>query len=88
MTCWDRSGLDIPNRYGAFPFHPLPDTTDTAIYKPDFTRPNRAYFDFVDYVVDEAGKLGMLVALVPTWGRYVNGGEFKHSRSVPCWYDT
>lgn len=38
------------------------------------TRPNPAYFDFVDHVVALASSLDMTIAIVPTWGRYMNGG--------------
>ena len=37
------------------------------------TRPNEAYFRHIDWVVDEAHKRGITIALVPTWGRYING---------------
>jgi hypothetical protein len=50
-------------------------TAEQEQYRPDFTRPNPAYFEFVDFVVDEAAKMGIRVAMVPTWGRYINGGE-------------
>ncbi len=73
------SGLDLPNRFGAFPFHPISPQAEvkdgTGTYNPDLSRPNPAYFEFVDYVVDTAATLGIVVGLVPSWGRYVNGGE-------------
>ena len=34
----------------------------------DPTRPNEAFFDRVVEIVDEAGRLGLYVALVPAWG--------------------
>ena len=54
-------GLTEPNRYGALPLH----DNDPA-------RPNDAYFEHVDYVVDRAGELGMYVGLLPTWGDKFN----------------
>ncbi|TIC21872.1 hypothetical protein E3Q12_03076 [Wallemia mellicola] len=40
----------------------------------DPTQPIEEYFEYVDYVIDRAADYGILVALVPTWGRYVNCG--------------
>ncbi|KAK1925242.1 hypothetical protein DB88DRAFT_257238 [Papiliotrema laurentii] len=43
----------------------------------DLFAPNEEYFEFVDWIVDTAASLGIITALVPTWGRYVNGGYYK-----------
>ncbi|HEY7118860.1 MAG TPA: DUF4038 domain-containing protein [Tepidisphaeraceae bacterium] len=37
----------------------------------DANRPNDAYFDHIDYIIDDAAKYGITVALMPTWGRNV-----------------
>jgi hypothetical protein len=50
-------GLRVPNRYGELPLHDA-----------DPLRPNDAYFRHVDYVVDQAAALGLVVGLLPTWG--------------------
>jgi len=50
-------GLRAPNPYGNLPL-------DDA----DPLRPNDAYFRHVDYVVDKAESLGLVVGLLPTWG--------------------
>lgn len=39
----------------------------------DPTKPNPAFFDQVDFVVDEARQHGLYVALMPTWGTNVGG---------------
>lgn len=62
-------GLDYASRDGHYPFLPAPESTAEK-YVPDVTRINDKYFDFVDFCVDEAAKRGILVMLVPTWGRY------------------
>jgi hypothetical protein len=36
----------------------------------DPTRPNEKYFEHVDYVVDQAAALGLVIGMVPTWGTY------------------
>jgi len=53
-------GLDVPNAYGHLP-----------LIDKDPARPNEAYFAHVDWIVQRANALGMYVALLPTWGKYV-----------------
>lgn len=53
----ESDGLRTPNAYGALPFHQL-----------DPRQPNEAYFEHVDFVVREANRLGLHVAILPTWG--------------------
>jgi hypothetical protein len=50
-------GLRVPNRYGDLPLH-----------DGDPLRPDDAYFRHVDYVIDRAASLGLVVGLLPTWG--------------------
>lgn len=50
-------GLDTPSSNGALPLHGN-----------DPTRPNEAYFAFIDWVIQRAGELGFYIALLPTWG--------------------
>ncbi|ORY25529.1 hypothetical protein BCR39DRAFT_543890 [Naematelia encephala] len=61
--------LDFPNRFGQWPFE--------GGSKPDLSKPNLVYYEFVDWVIELASSLGLRVALVPTWGRYINGGYYK-----------
>lgn len=67
------SGLEYPNREGHFPFLPAQSST-SAKYVPDVGRPNPDYFAFIDRIVTLAATLGITITIVPTWGRYVNGG--------------
>jgi len=53
----ENDGLKIPNSYGETPLIDL-----------DPTKPNEAYFKHVDFVVDKANDLGLVVGLLPTWG--------------------
>ena len=57
-------GLETPNREGAVPLHDL-----------DPARPNPAYFELVDHLVDRAAAHGLHVALLPTWGSHVEDRE-------------
>jgi hypothetical protein len=65
-------GIDVPNAYGDLPL------VDKDPARPAVT-PGAApgnpqdydYWDHVDYVVDEANRLGLYVALLPTWARWL-----------------
>jgi len=50
-------GLTAPNAYG---HTPLKDN--------DPTRPNEGYFKHVDWVVNKAEELGLVIGMLPTWG--------------------
>ena len=54
-------GLNTPNAYGE---RPLLDN--------DPTRPNEAYFVYVDEIIQMAARHGLYVGLLPTWGDKVN----------------
>ena len=53
----EEDGLRVPNPYGHTPFDDF-----------DPTRPNEDYFKHVDWVIAKANSLGLVVALLPTWG--------------------
>ncbi len=50
-------GLRVPNYYG-----------DLPLIGEDPARPNEAYFKHVDYVVRKANGLGLVIAMLPSWG--------------------
>jgi hypothetical protein len=50
-------GLHTPNAYG-----------NTPLINDDPTKPNEAYFQHVDYIVNKAAKLGLVMAMLPSWG--------------------
>jgi hypothetical protein len=54
-------GLTAPNYYGDLPLHDS-----------DVARPSEAYFEHVDYIVEEASSLGLHIGMLPTWGDKVN----------------
>jgi hypothetical protein len=54
-------GLTEPNRYGHLP-----------LVDKDPAKPNDAYFEHVDHIVNQAAQLGMYTGLLPTWGDKVN----------------
>lgn len=54
-------GLNTPNPEGEIP-----------LIDNDPTRPNEAYFEHVDYVVEQAEQRGLYVGMLPTWGDKFN----------------
>lgn len=58
-------GLNVPNAYGA---RPLIDN--------DPAKPNEAYFKHVDFIVNEANKRGLIIAMLPSWGDKWNKGTW------------
>jgi hypothetical protein len=61
-------GLSDPNAYGAVPFK-----------NSDPKEPNETYFGHVDWVVEQAEKLGLYMALLPTWGDKVGPDDGQES---------
>lgn len=57
-------GLTFPNMEGNLPFEEF-----------DPERPSGDYFSLVDYAVKKAGEFGLVLALLPTWHRYVLPGS-------------
>ena len=55
----DIDGLNSPDADG-----------DLPLINKDPTRPNEAYFRHVDAIVDMAGRLGLFIGMLPTWGSY------------------
>ncbi|MEQ8704982.1 MAG: DUF4038 domain-containing protein [Phaeodactylibacter sp.] len=54
-------GLFIPNPYGHVPLDNL-----------DPKKPVEGYFEHVDYIVEQAERLGLYIGMLPTWGDKVN----------------
>ena len=57
MVLEEHDGLDVPSVSG-----------HTALIDHDPTRPNEAYFAHIDRVVRRANELGLVIAMLPTWG--------------------
>lgn len=56
-----QAGIDSPNRNGDLPF-----------INEDVTKPNEAYWNYVDSVVELAWSKGIRICMVPAWGKYVH----------------
>ncbi len=53
----EQDGLKKPNAYGEIP-----------LCDNDPANPNEKYFEHVDFIVNEAERLGLIVGMLPTWG--------------------
>jgi len=59
------------NRDGKKPFNNWDKTSEIK-----YNEPNEAYWKHIDFIIDEASKRGMYIALLPAWnGTYNNTGE-------------
>jgi len=56
-------GLEVPNLYG-----------DLTLIDEDPTKPNAAFFENIDYIVNRAEELGLFMAMVTTFGEHVKQG--------------
>lgn len=65
-------GVTDPNPYGHLP-----------LVNEDPTRPANEYWNHVDYIIDQANSRGLYIALLPTWGRWVNSGRSDRSLLTP-----
>ncbi|MEM1135613.1 MAG: glycoside hydrolase family 140 protein [Bacteroidota bacterium] len=50
-------GLNVPNPYG-----------NTPLVNNDPLQPNEAYFEHVDFIVNKAASLNIVIGMLPTWG--------------------
>jgi len=48
----------------------------------DPARPNPAYFEHVDHLVDYADRQGLVLAMLPTWGYYVKEAPVLNARNA------
>lgn len=64
-------GLNTPNAYGEKP-----------LCDQDPTRPNEKYFEHVDWIVNCAASLGLVIGMLPTWGDKVNPKWAKNSKVI------
>jgi hypothetical protein len=58
---------------------------ETPVINKDLTKPNEKYFEFVDYVIDEAEKYHLNIALLPTWGSGAEKFNEKNGAIYAAW---
>lgn len=55
---------------------------EMALIDWDPTRPNEKFFQYVDWTIERARELGLVVGLLPTWGEFV--GPQKYGKGPKC----
>jgi hypothetical protein len=77
-------GVTDPNPYGHLP---LIDKDPTRPAVTPGTNPTDKksydYWDHVDYIVQQANARGLYIAMLPSWGRWVNSGRTDESLLTP-----
>ncbi len=69
-------GLTVPNVYGDLPLIGRDPTTPASTPGDEPTSAAQYdYWDHVDFIVREAERRGLHVAMLPTWGRWVNNPQ-------------
>lgn len=63
-------GISTPNANGHLPFVEQ-DPTRPAVEEGE----GNDYWDHVDYIVQRANELGLVIGMLPTWGRYWHDGD-------------
>lgn len=69
-------GLEVPNLYG-----------DLTLIDRDPTKPNEAFFENIDYIVNRAEELGLFMAMICTFGEHVRQGigaseDFRKNEAI------
>jgi hypothetical protein len=79
------NGVSVPNAYGDLP---LIDKDPTKPAVTPGANPNNAqaydYWDHVEYIIDQANARGLYIALLPSWGRWVNAGRGDERLLTPA----
>lgn len=68
-------GVTTPNAYGKLPLTAGDPSRPAVTPGNNPANPNQYdYWDHVEYIVDQANARGIYIALLPTWGSWVNSG--------------
>ena len=69
-------GIGEPNAYGKLPLIDSDPTRPAVTAGANPADPNQYdYWDHVEYIVDQANARGIYIAMLPSWGSWVNGGD-------------
>jgi hypothetical protein len=78
-------GVSIPNAYGDLPLIDKNPTRPAVTAGSDPNNPQAYdYWDHVEYIIDQANARGLYIALLPSWGRWVNSGRNDDSLLTPA----
>ncbi len=77
-------GIDKPNAYGKLPLIDSDPTRPAVTPGANPADPNQYdYWDHVEYIVDQANVRGIYMAILPSWGSWVNGGDYGRRILTP-----
>ena len=80
----EMQGVTDPNAYGKLPLTDLDPTRPAVTPGANPSNPQQYdYWDHVDYIVDQANARGIYIAMLPTWGSWVNSGGNDRSTLTP-----
>ena len=69
-------GIGEPNAHGKLPLIDFDPTRPAVTPGADPADPKQYdYWDHVEYIVDQANAKGLYIAMLPSWGSWVNGGD-------------
>jgi hypothetical protein len=73
-------GITTPNAYGNLPFFDL-DPARPAVTPGNHPGDSKQYdyWDHVEYIIDQANARGLYIAMLPSWGSWVNSAGRDHS---------
>jgi hypothetical protein len=71
-------GIATPNAFGKLPF------VNEDPTKPAVTPGEYGYWEHVEYIIDQANARGIYIALLPSWGSWVNSGRRDRSILTPA----
>jgi hypothetical protein len=82
----EEDGLGAPNAYGDLPLIDRDPTRPAVTPGADPNHPQAYdYWDHVEYIVDQANARGLYIALLPSWGSWVNeNGRGDHAYLTPA----
>ena len=69
-------GLADPNAHGSLPLADFDPTRPLVTPGADPKKPGQYdYWDHVEYIIDEANRLGLYIGLLPSWGAWLEDGR-------------
>jgi hypothetical protein len=78
-------GVSVPNAYGKLPLIDKDPAKPAVTPGANPARPNEYdYWDHVEYIVDQANARGIYIAMLPSWGRWVNAGRGDERLLTPA----
>jgi hypothetical protein len=78
-------GVSVPNAYGKLPLIDKDPARPAVTPGANPADPRQYdYWDHVEYIIDQANARGLYIALLPSWGRWVNNGRGDEPLLTPA----